>query len=92
MLAIGRALMGPAFSHADEPSLGIAPKLIRISSEDRGRSTGSTPHDPPWSSRTPISPWTISHHAYVLGNGRIAIDGTPNDAPPIQSSAGVLGG
>jgi branched-chain amino acid transport system ATP-binding protein len=94
MLAIGRALMGnPRFLMLDEPSLGIAPKLISSIFEkivEINRQHGLTILLVEQNANLALE---ISHHAYVLETGRIALDGTPGElrAHP-QLRAAYLGG
>ena len=80
MLVIGRALMGaPKLLLLDEPSLGIAPKLV----QDIARSIVSINRDDKVSvilveqnSRMALS---ISHRAYALNTGIVAIEGLSAD-------------
>jgi branched-chain amino acid transport system ATP-binding protein len=77
----------------DEPSLGIAPKLISNIFEkivEINRQHGLTILLVEQNANLALE---ISHHAYVLETGRIAIDGTPNDlrAHP-KLRAAYLGG
>ncbi len=76
MLAIGRALMGdPKFLLLDEPSLGIAPRLISAIFEkivEINRSHGITILLVEQNARLALE---ISHHAFVLESGRIILEG-----------------
>ena len=98
MLVIGRALMAkPTLLLLDEPSLGIAPKLV----QDIARSIVAINRDEKVSvllveqnSRMALR---ISHRAYALSTGSIAL----SDAPPtfVRTSgsrrciwAGIIGG
>jgi branched-chain amino acid transport system ATP-binding protein len=80
MLAIGRALMAkPRLLLLDEPSLGIAPKLV----QDIARSIVAINRDERVSvllveqnSRMALR---ISHRAYVLTTGRIALSGQSSE-------------
>jgi branched-chain amino acid transport system ATP-binding protein len=80
MLAIGRALMGnPRLLMLDEPSLGLAPKLISSIFEkivEINRRHGLTILLVEQNAHLALE---ISHHAYVIETGHIAIDGTPGD-------------
>ena len=94
MLAISRALMSkPRCLMLDEPSLGIAPILVKTIFEkivEINRQHGLTILLVEQNANLALE---ISHHAYVLETGRIAIDGTPNDlrAHP-KLRAAYLGG
>ncbi|TVQ95365.1 MAG: ABC transporter ATP-binding protein [Desulfovibrionales bacterium] len=77
MLAIGRALMAkPKLLLLDEPSLGLAPLLVeeiftivqRVNAEE-----GMTILLVEQNARAALS---ISHHGYILENGRIVMDGS----------------
>jgi branched-chain amino acid transport system ATP-binding protein len=80
MLAIGRALMAkPRLLLLDEPSLGIAPKLV----QDIARSIVAINRDERVSvllveqnSRMALR---ISHRAYVLTTGRVALSGQSSE-------------
>ena len=76
MLAIGRALMGsPKFLMLDEPSLGIAPRLISTIFEkivEINKSHGITILLVEQNANLALE---ISRYAYVLETGRIAMSG-----------------
>ncbi len=76
MLAIGRALMGnPKFLMLDEPSLGIAPRLISTIFEkivEINRTHGITILLVEQNANLALE---ISTYAYVLETGRIAMEG-----------------
>ncbi len=76
MLAIGRALMGnPKFLMLDEPSLGIAPRLISTIFEkivEINRVHGITILLVEQNANLALE---ISRHAYCLETGRIAMEG-----------------
>ncbi len=76
MLAIGRALMGnPKFLMLDEPSLGIAPRLISTIFEkivEINRERGITVLLVEQNANLALE---ISRYAYVLETGRIAMEG-----------------
>ena len=76
MLAIGRALMGnPKFLMLDEPSLGIAPRLISTIFEkivEINRNHGITILLVEQNANLALE---ISSHAYVLETGRIVMHG-----------------
>ena len=76
MLAIGRALMGePRLLMLDEPSLGIAPKLITTIFEkivEINRERGVTILLVEQNANLALE---ISHHAYVLETGRLVMQG-----------------
>jgi branched-chain amino acid transport system ATP-binding protein len=94
MLAIGRALMGdPKLLMLDEPSLGLAPKLISTIFEkilEINRDQGVTVLLVEQNARLALE---ISHDAYVLETGRVVLQGpsrTLRDDP--QLKAAYLGG
>jgi len=94
MLAIGRALMGdPKLLLLDEPSLGIAPKLISTIFEkivEINRVHGVTILLVEQNANLALE---VSSHAYVLETGRIAMQGESKKlrADP-QLKATYLGG
>ena len=94
MLAIGRALMGdPKLLMLDEPSLGIAPKLISTIFEkivEINRDRGTTILLVEQNARLALE---ISHEAHVLETGRIVMTGPSADlrANP-ELKAAYLGG
>ncbi len=94
MLAIGRALMGdPQLLMLDEPSLGIAPKLISTIFEkiiEVNRERGVTILLVEQNAKLALE---ISHDAYVLETGRVVMQGPSEKlrADP-QLKAAYLGG
>ena len=80
MLAIGRALMSdPKLLMLDEPSLGLAPKLISTIFEKIGeinRDHGTTILLVEQNAKLALE---ISHHAYVLESGRVVMQGASKD-------------
>jgi branched-chain amino acid transport system ATP-binding protein len=94
MLAIGRALMGnPKFLMLDEPSLGIAPRLIGTIFEkiaEINRDRGITILLVEQNANLALE---VSRYAYVLETGHIAMEGPSADlrANP-QLRAAYLGG
>lgn len=94
MLAIGRALMGnPKFLMLDEPSLGIAPRLISTIFEkivEINRSHGITILLVEQNANLALE---VSSHAYVLETGRVVMQGESKKlrADP-QLKATYLGG
>jgi len=94
MLAIGRALMGnPKLLMLDEPSLGIAPKLISTIFEkivEINRDQGTTILLVEQNANLALE---ISHQAYVLETGRIVMAGPSKElrANP-ELKAAYLGG
>ena len=94
MLAIGRALMGdPKLLMLDEPSLGIAPKLISTIFEkivEINRDHGTTILLVEQNAKLALE---ISHDAYVLETGRVVMQGPSAElrAKP-ELKAAYLGG
>lgn len=77
MLAIGRALMGaPQILLLDEPSLGLAPNIVqeifRIIKQINEEGTSILLVE-----QNAHMALEIAHYAYVLENGRIALEGEP---------------
>lgn len=76
MVAIGRGLMSlPKLMMFDEPSLGLAPLLVRevFNTIKRIREAGTTVLIVEQNTKQTL---TISDRAYVLENGRVALQGT----------------
>ena len=76
MMLIGRALMAhPSIMLLDEPSMGLAPKIVeeifsiirRINAEERASIL--------LVEQNAKAALSLSHHAYVMENGRIVLDG-----------------
>jgi branched-chain amino acid transport system ATP-binding protein len=80
MLAIGRALMAqPKLILLDEPSLGLAPllvkdifRIIRRINQDRGTTILLVEQN----AKLALD---VADYAYVMENGRIVMDGSPQD-------------
>jgi branched-chain amino acid transport system ATP-binding protein len=94
MLAIGRALMGsPKFLMLDEPSLGLAPRLISTIFEkivEINKNHGITILLVEQNAHLALE---ISSYAYVLETGRIAMSGPSKDLRnDPQLKAAYLGG
>jgi branched-chain amino acid transport system ATP-binding protein len=94
MLAIGRALMSkPKFLMLDEPSLGIAPRLISTIFEkivEINKSQGITILLVEQNANLALE---ISHYAYVLETGRVAMEGLSKELrTQPQLKAVYLGG
>jgi branched-chain amino acid transport system ATP-binding protein len=76
MLAIARALMSkPAFLLLDEPSLGLAPKLVRtiFDTVQRINQNGVTVLLVEQNARAAL---TLAHRGYVLQTGSVILEGT----------------
>lgn len=94
MLAIGRALMGdPKFLMLDEPSLGIAPRLISTIFEkivEINRQQGITILLVEQNANLALE---VSRYAHVLETGRVAVHGPSQDLrKDPQLKAAYLGG
>ena len=79
MLAMGRALMAkPDLLLLDEPSLGLAPQVVELILETVQRicSEGVSVLLVEQNASAALD---ISHYAYVLENGRIALEGAASD-------------
>jgi branched-chain amino acid transport system ATP-binding protein len=94
MLAIGRALMSqPKFLMLDEPSLGLAPLLVKTIFEkivEINRERGLTILLVEQNANRALE---ISHHGYVLETGRITVQGDSGslrENPEVRSA--YLGG
>jgi branched-chain amino acid transport system ATP-binding protein len=79
MLAIGRALMqDPKLLILDEPSLGLAPKLVQqirdIIVEINGQGTGVLLIE-----QNATMALSIAHHGYVMETGKMVMDGAPEN-------------
>ena len=75
MLAIGRALMSqPKLLMLDEPSIGLAPKLVSLvlESVQRIRDTGTTILIVEQNAAATLA---LSDRAYIMENGKIAFEG-----------------
>jgi branched-chain amino acid transport system ATP-binding protein len=76
MLAIGRAMMGrPKLLMLDEPSLGLAPRIVGeiLQTIDRLRASGVTVLLVEQNARAALA---ISQYGYVLETGDVALSGT----------------
>jgi len=80
MVAIGRALMAkPRLLLLDEPSLGIAPQVIRLIARsllEINRNDGITVVLVEQNSRMALA---LSSYAYVLETGHVALEGASKD-------------
>lgn len=80
MLAIARALMSkPSLLLLDEPSLGIAPLLVKLIFEkivEINRDLGTTMLLVEQNAAMALN---IAHHAYVLETGEITLEGNASD-------------
>jgi branched-chain amino acid transport system ATP-binding protein len=89
MLAIGRALMGcPRLLVLDEPSLGLAPKII-VDVYEAVATIAKGGLSILFVEQNVQAALTIAHRGYVLANGRIAVSGTSaelKNAPLVQEA------
>lgn len=79
MLAIGRALMAkPSFIMLDEPSMGLAPLLVKeiISTVGRLRDAGSTVLIVEQNSKAVLG---IADRGYVMETGTLVLEGTARE-------------
>ncbi len=80
MLALGRALMArPRLMLLDEPSLGLAPRLVEAIFDiirRINRDEGTTILLVEQNARIALS---VADHAYVMENGRVVLDGTADE-------------
>lgn len=80
MLAIGRALMAqPRVILLDEPSLGLAPLLVRNIFEIIQRINAEQGTTILLVEQNASMALNIAHYAYIMENGRIVLDGTPDE-------------
>ena len=79
MLAIGRGLMlGPKLIMLDEPSLGLAPRMVEVAYEGIARIHAQGVAVLLVEQNVPRA-LSVAHHAYVVQTGRIAVEG-PGEA------------
>ncbi|WP_417852098.1 ABC transporter ATP-binding protein [Blastococcus tunisiensis] len=79
MLAIGRAMMAsPSVLMLDEPSLGLAPKMIATIA-DIIRSINAMGTSILLIEQNATMALALAHHAYVLGLGRVVLSGATSD-------------
>jgi branched-chain amino acid transport system ATP-binding protein len=87
MLAMGRALMhGPKVLLLDEPSMGLAPKLVTETMQiiQRLNETGTTILLVEQNARVALK---LAHYGYVLENGEIRMQG---DADTLKQDEGIV--
>jgi branched-chain amino acid transport system ATP-binding protein len=93
MLSMGRGLMSsPRIMLLDEPSLGLAPKIVRqiFDLVQEINRQGTTIVLVEQNARTALA---LAHYAYVLENGKVVLRGTGRDlAANPQVEAAYLGG
>jgi branched-chain amino acid transport system ATP-binding protein len=77
MLAIGRALIGqPRLMLLDEPSLGLAPKVVDEIFEVIAKVNRETGVSILLVEQNAFAAFGISHYAYIMEQGKVVIDGT----------------
>ena len=87
MVAIGRALMArPKLMLLDEPSMGLAPQLVREIFEIIGQLNEREKVSILLAEQNATQALRVAHYAYVLENGRIVLDG---DADTIRNNEDV---
>ena len=79
MLAVGRALMAkPKLLMLDEPSLGLAPKVVAEIMETLGRLNAEGLPILLVEQKAPLA-LKFAHRAYVIANGRVAAEVNPRE-------------
>jgi branched-chain amino acid transport system ATP-binding protein len=87
MLAIGRPLMAePRLILMDEPSLGLAPMLVRDIFRIIKRINEERQVTILLVEQNASIALSVAHHAYIMESGRIVLDGTPDE---LKSNADV---
>ena len=92
MLAMGRALMGrPRLLMLDEPSLGLAPLIVRDIFEIIVglKATGVSILLVEQNARAALQ---VADHAYVMELGEITAEGPASNSPPIRASSRAIWG
>jgi branched-chain amino acid transport system ATP-binding protein len=79
MLAISRALMArPKLILLDEPSLGLAPLMVRQIFDIIGRINGTEKTTFLLVEQNASLALSVAHTAYIMEGGRVVLDGTPD--------------
>ena len=77
MLAVARALMGkPRVLLIDEPCLGLSPKMVGVLGDVIRRINGDGISVLVVEQNTAFV-FALAHHAYVIENGKVVLDGEP---------------